>query len=459
MAGIGFEIRRILEKDTLLSLLEAYGFAGLISSGPWVLSILGVMMIGILSYTLVSPQVLIVQFLVSVTYLMAFSLMLTGVLQLMFTRFIADRLFELKKAIILPNMLGALCLTTLVAGGSGALVLALLFEQSLVYRLLMLANFVALCNLWIVIIFLSSMKAYRLIVGLFFAGYSIAVLSALALSLLGFGMDGLLFGVLVGHSFLLFSFLFIIVQAYPGEQLIAFDFLKKKQIFISLIFTGFFFNLGIWADKLIFWFYPDTSQIIIGPLRASLIYDLPIFLAYLSIIPGMAVFLVRMEADFAEQYDLFYTSIREGDTLQRIYYRKDRMVYTARQGIYEIFKVQGITVVLLLLWGQDILQAIGISPLYVRLFYIDVVGVSVQVLLLSIMNVLFYLDGRRIALFLSLLFLLSNSLFSWLSIQLGASFFGYGFTLAMALTSLVGLALLSRKMNRLEYETFMLQGA
>jgi len=49
MAGIGFEIRRILEKDTLFSLLEAYGFAGLISSGPWVLSILGVMMIGILS--------------------------------------------------------------------------------------------------------------------------------------------------------------------------------------------------------------------------------------------------------------------------------------------------------------------------------------------------------------------------------------------------------------------------
>ncbi len=121
--------------------------------------------------------------------------------------------------------------------------------------------------------------------------------------------------------------------------------------------------------------------------------------------------------------------------------------------------IRSITVVLLLLWGQNILSAIGISPLYARLFYIDVVGVSVQVLLLSIMNVLFYLDGRRIALFLSLLFLLSNALFSWLSIQLGASFFGYGFTLAMALTSLIGLALLSRKMNQLEYETFMLQGA
>ena len=264
---------------------------------------------------------------------------------------------------------------------------------------------------------------------------------------------------LLGHSFLVFSFLFVIIREYPGEKLIAFDFLKRDQYFLSLVFTGFFFNLGVWADKLVFWFYPDTSQSVIGPLRASLIYDLPIFLAYLSIIPGMAVFLVRMEADFAEQYDLFYSAIREGDTLQRIYYRKDRMVYTARQGIYEIFKVQGITVVLLLLWGKEILELIGISTLYVRLFYIDVVGVSVQVLLMSIMNVLFYLDGRRIVVFLSGLFLLLNTGLSALSIYLGASFFGYGFTLAMAITSLIGLALLSRKMNRLEYETFMLQGA
>jgi len=459
MAGIGFEIRKILEKDTFLSLLEAYGFAGLISSGPWVLSILGVMLIGVLSYSIVAPQSLIVQFLVSVTYLMAFSLILTGVLQLMFTRFIADRLFECKKEIILPNMLGALTLTTVLSASFAFLMLFTLFDQPLSYRLLMLANFVALCNLWIVIIFLSSMKTYLLIVMLFFAGYGLAVVSALTLSRLGFGLNGLLLGVLIGHSFLLFSFLFVIIREYPGNKLISFDFLKKNQIFVSLAFTGFFFNLGIWADKLVFWFYPDTSQLVIGPLRASLIYDLPIFLAYLSIIPGMAVFLVRMEADFAEQYDLFYTAIREGDTLQRIYYRKDRMIYTARQGIYEIFKVQGITVVLLLLWGKDILEMIGISTLYVRLFYIDVVGVSVQVLLLSIMNVLFYLDGRRIALFLSGLFLILNTSLSLLSIHLGASFFGYGFTLAMALTSLTGLALLSRKMNQLEYQTFMLQGA
>jgi uncharacterized membrane protein len=457
MAGIGFEIRKILKKETLLSVLEAYGYAALIGSGPWVLSVIGVMVIGVLSFGLVVPETLIIQFLVSVTYLMASSLILTGVLQLMFTRFIADRLFENKRKIIFANSMGALWLTLVVSGGLGVVVLMLFFNESLWYELLMLANFVVLCGLWIVVIFLSSMKAYRAIVSLFFVGYAIAVVASLSLT--DFGLPGLLAGVLLGHGFLFFSFLFLIVREYPGDRFIGFDFLKRHQIFISLSLTGLFFNAAVWVDKFIFWFTPETSQSVIGPLRASIIYDLPIFLAYLSIIPGMAVFLVRMEADFAEHYDRFYKSVREGDTLQHIWYLKDRMIYTARQGIYEIFKIQGVTVMVVMLLAEDILKLIGISTLYLRLFYIDLIGVSVQVLLLAILNVMFYLDYRRLALGVCGLFLFANALLTYISIHLGAAFYGYGFTVSVTITVIVGLFFLSRKLDRLEYETFMLQGS
>ena len=44
-----------------------------------------------------------------------------------------------------------------------------------------------------------------------------------------------------------------------------------------------------------------------------------------------------------------------------------------------------------------------------------------------------------------------------LSLFLGAAWFGYGFALAMLLTVLVGLWALTRKLEALEYETFMLQ--
>ena len=182
MAGIGFEIRKILKKDSFLSLLQAYGFAGLISSGPWVLSIVAVMMIGIFSFSLMSNTNLIVQFLVSVTYLMAASLIVTGFLQLMFTRFVADRLFENKSNIILPNLLGALTITTIVVSALSIVLSFLFINQSLEYILLMFCNFVVLSNLWIVLIFLSSMKAYIKILVFFFIVYGIAVAAALLMT-------------------------------------------------------------------------------------------------------------------------------------------------------------------------------------------------------------------------------------------------------------------------------------
>lgn len=456
MAGIGFELRKLMQSGGFYGMLRAYGFAGLISSGPWVFSIFGVMLIGILAAGHVEARA-VVQFLVSVTYLMAGSLILTGVLQLLFSRFCADRLFEGKRELIVPNLLGTLTITSIAAAVTGFGILAFLFNsEPLVYRLAMLASFVLLCDLWIVVVLLSGLKAYEAVLGLFFGGYGLSVCVALALT--RWGIVGLLGGFLVGQAVMFFSMLTLLIRNYPaGRQLVAYDFLDRRKVFISLAFTGLFYNIGIWVDKFLFWMNPATSEHVIGPLRSSVIYDMPIFIAYLSIVPGMAVFLVRVETDFAEQYDAFYTAVREGDTLAHIEYLRDRMVFAVRQGIYEIFKVQGMTVVVLLLVGPSLLKLIGISLVYLRLFYVDLVGVGMQVLLLAILNVFFYLDQRAIAFGLTLFFTVANTLLTVLTQQLGAPFYGYGFAVSVSLTSALGLLLLSRKLERLEYETFMLQ--
>lgn len=454
MAGIGFELRRILVKDSYTSTLRAYIYAGLISSGPWVLSIISVMLIGIVSLGGITPENQVRQFLVSVTYLMAVSLILTGGLQLYFTRFISDRLYEQKGDIILPNLLGILGLVTVFTGCIGSLLVVWLFDQSLLFCVLLVTNLVVLCNLWMVIIFLSGMKAYNRILLTMLVGYAVMIGSGFVLR--DYNLEGLLLALLIGHASLVFMFLYDILREYPAERLVSFDFLDRRQVFLSLLFTGFAYNAGVWVDKFIFWFNPATSQEVIGPLRMSLIYDLPIFLAYLSVIPGMAVFLVRIETDFAEAYERLYNAIRGGETLGHIYYLKDQMLLAIRQGLFEILKVQGITIVLLFLWAGDILAWLGISHHYLPLFYVNLVGVSIQVLVMALLNVFFYLDKRRIVLELTVLFLLLNALLTLLSQALGPSFFGYGFAVSLLITALTGLLQLSRSLDTLEYETFML---
>ena len=137
MAGIGFELRKLLKKQTYAGLLQAYTFAGIISSGPWVLSIVGIMLIGLFSLGMSGPRGATVQFQVTVTYLFLISLIATGAVQLSFTRFVADRIFAKDEAAILPNFNGLILVAV-----SLSVVLALPFvafmfpEQSVLYRLL-----------------------------------------------------------------------------------------------------------------------------------------------------------------------------------------------------------------------------------------------------------------------------------------------------------------------------------
>jgi uncharacterized membrane protein len=126
-----------------------------------------------------------------------------------------------------------------------------------------------------------------------------------------------------------------------------------------------------------------------------------VFLAYLSIIPGMAIFLVRMETGFVEYYDAFYNAVRSGGSLEIIEEHRNSMVETMRLGIFEIVKIQALAC---------------LAP-----------------------------------------FVLLNIALTKVSILLGPTFYGYGFALALLAVVLAGFVCLGRTMENLEYRTFMMQ--
>jgi uncharacterized membrane protein len=457
MAGIGFELRKILRKDTLFGALRAYSYAGIISSGSWILSIVGILLIGILGLPFVIPGVQVTQFQVSVTYLIALSLVLTGPLQLAFTRFTSDRLFENRPDLVFSNFHSATLVTTVSSALIGLLLAFFAFpEQSVAYRLLMVAAFVVISNIWITVILLSGMKQYKQIVWTFLLGYAATV--GIALYLASWGLEGLILGFLMGQILLLAGLILPVYRTFSSPVFMSFELFQRRNLFPSLLLIGFFYNLGIWVDKFMFW-YSETGQQVIGPLHASVIYDIPIFLAYLGILPGMAVFLVRIETDFVEFYNAFYNAVREGSSLDHIERMRNMMVRSIRVGIYEIIKIQAIAIVLLFALGGVILRSLNISELYLPLLYVDIIAASLQVVFLGILNIFFYLDRRREVLLLTVLFVLLNGVLTSLTLYLGPSYYGYGFAGALLIIVLVGIYLLDQKLDSLEYETYMLQGS
>jgi uncharacterized membrane protein len=456
MAGIGFELRKMMRRNSLAGLLQAYAYAGMISAGPWILSIIGILLIGVLSLPFVVPTLLIAQFQVSVTYMISLSLVLTGPLQLSFTRFTADQIYARHEELVLSNFHGVVLLTNLCAIFLGIVAALWLFPgQSGVYRLLMLSGFVIMCNIWIATIFLSGQKRYIHIVLVFLLGYGITVCASLLLN--RHGMEGLLLGFILGQSVLLFGLLVFIYREFPGRHFISFEMFHSGYRYFSLMAIGFLYNLGIWIDKFMFWYAPGTGQRVIGPLHASLIYDLPVFLAYLAIIPGMAVFLMRIETDFVEYYDAFYSAVREGASLAHIENVRNGMVDALRTGLYEIVKVQSITAILLFACGPQILAMLGISVLYLPLLQVDVIAASLQVVFLGVINVFFYLDKRQVVLSVMAGFVLLNVALTAVTLSLNPAWYGYGFAASLLLVVMASLFMLDRKLDRLEYETYMLQ--
>ena len=457
MAGIGFELKKLLKDDSWFGLLKTYTYAGAISSGPWVLSILGIMLIGIISLAKQNTaEIWMNEFLVSVTWLMSFSLVLSSLLQFLFTRFMADQIYLKKKRIILPNFLSALVLITLVSGSIASLLWLTLFSPlNFLYNLLMLISFVLLCNIWMTVIFVAGMRRYKAILKVFFISYVSIVL--LSFPLMSLGTQGLLLSFILGHTILLLSLLTMIFQEFEADTLFRFDFLKKKNIYLILIPIGLFFNLGVWIDKWIFWFSPSTSDRVNDVLRASIIYDLPIFLAYLSIIPGMASFLLRVETDFADKYTSYYKAVNGEATLSGIESRRANMTLSIQNAYLEIIKIQCVTLLLFFVMAKDIIKWLDLSPLYIHLYYIDLLSTAIQVLFLATLNIFFYFNMLKQAFWLTFGLFLLNALFTSISILLGPAFYGYGFALAIFITTIIGMYVLSEKLNRLEYITFMLQ--
>jgi uncharacterized membrane protein len=411
MAGIGIELRKLLGKNTYTGLFKAYGYAGIIGAGPWVISILGILFLGLLLQANQALHLPVTQFQISITYLISSSLIFSSFAQHSFTRYVADTVFKKQQYKIIPSMNGLLLIVTCIAGLCSFIFTAVFFkEQDIAYRFLMMGCFVLLCDIWIFTNLLSGLKDYKIVLYAFILGYSLTVCIGVLLDYLG--VDGYLFGFMLGHCIIFMLLLTAIYREYPATSLMDFDFLRVQNRYYSLIFTSFFFNVAIWADKYLFWFNPMTSEPIIGPLRASPLYDIPIFLAYLAILPGMAVFLLRLETEFSEYYARFNESIREGGSLEQIQTIRDQMTSHAKYCILEIVKVQAIVVACIFLIGEPLLNLLNISPIYRQMLNIDVIGSSLQVIFLGILNIIFYLDRRMEALKLAFLAVVFNIIFT-----------------------------------------------
>lgn len=455
MAGIGFELKRFLTKDNYLGILSAYSYAGIVCSGPWLLSIAAILLITMMARLQGLPLQETLSFQGIIIYLIAGSLILSAVFQHSYTRYIADECYKKRQDQIIPTLNAVYCYMILLSVCiGGPLVYFLLPDETNLLRFVTLISFIVLGMIWVTTSLLSGLLEYKTIFTAFLANF--IIVSFLGYFLNHVGVIGLLTSFLIGQFILLMILIYVIYKNYPTAEFINYAFFKAHHAKRLLILSGVFYNLGIWIDKIIFWYHPSTGEPIIGRLYHASVYDTPIFLAYLAVVPGMALFLLHLETEFEDAYSAFYNKVRGKDTfgeIQKSYYQ---LLKAGRGAILSIIKAQIYLFLVAITAGSFIFYWLNISSIYLPLFLICLVAAFLNLIFWAMLDIIFYLDKIKQAVGLTFLFLVSNVIFTLMSIQMGIYYFGYGLGFSLLLTVSIAFFLLNREVENLEYETYML---
>ena len=179
MAGIGFKLRTLFQKDSYFDTLRGIIYSTAIAGGPIFFSILCLIMLGIFSTAFLTSQDMRI-FLVTIVYVFAFSLISTGFSQLLITRYLSDLIYKNKPGQILPTFTTVLVMTMIFQFVIG-LPFILLWQTSLVYKTSALMLFITVGCIWQLMIFLSALRNYKIVLFAFLTGLIISVIFALVL--------------------------------------------------------------------------------------------------------------------------------------------------------------------------------------------------------------------------------------------------------------------------------------
>jgi uncharacterized membrane protein len=456
MAGIGFELRKLFNGQGLLNNVIAYAYSSLTTIGPMMLCmfmIVGMQWLMTLSGVSFLEREL---FLTTIVYCFIFSVLITGGLSMVLTRFIADMMYLKKYEHLLSSYYGsmAVCLPF------GALTAWLFLRDMPVgfgYKIATYLLFSELIIIWLQTVHLSALKDYKRIVRSFLIGVVSATIGAwLLLNYTPYdSATSVLTAIAAGFFIVVLLSAIHFEQFFPPKQSrIYWSFLSYFGKYPSLFFIGTFFYAGVYIHSFVYWFGPGQFRVA-EHYAISPFFDLPVFYAYLTVVPTLVTFVVSVETSFYEKFRAYYDKILNGGTLTDIFLAKKEMQRTLIQEISFIMEVQLLFTVVSLALGIKILPAIGFSMEQFYAFTILVLGYFLFITAFIVMLIMLYFDDRKGVMVISGLFVVLNAALTYWTMHKG--YHGLGLFLAALLILVASLGRLMLYVRNIDYYTFCSQ--
>ena len=451
MAGIGFELKRLFSKKGLFALIRAYGYSGVICTGPMLLGmvlLMGVRLIAVYGGVEKNGQELLV---CMITYTLLASLLVTNCLSMVTTRYVADMLYGGQDDKVMPSFYGSTAI--MFVGGIFYGIFLIFSGVGPVYQLCCLILFMELIVVWTQINYLTAVKDYK---GIFLT-FVVAVAGALAAGYMFVMLGGepvvsLMAAVIIGYGIMAVWYYKLLIEYFPRGNGSSLEFLRWLDKYPQLAWIGIFIGIGLFAHLVLMWASPLGVQVK-GLFYAAPGYDVPALFAFLSILITTINFVTSVEVNFYPKYRVYFELYNKGGTLVDIMRAEEELIGVLFRELGYTFTKQFFASVVFIVGGTFLIPALpfGFTEEMLGIYRVLCVGYAFYACGNCIMLMTLYFSDNAGALCSTMVYGICSVLGTLATMKGDARYYGFGFLLAGVIFTAVAMVRLWYYVRKLSF--------
>ena len=450
MAGIGFDLRKIFYTDNKIEKVKVSIQSLFVTSGPWIISIFTVATLKIINETVMNKSDFNV-FVSVIIYSFVFSLIFSSPVTNLVTRCSSDIIYLEKYDEILSIFFSGFLIVGIISFLSAFLYI-FYFTPLKNHSFRISYLFTSLNILWFIMVFVSMLKDPKRVTTAFLAGMIIIVL--LTWLYAKGNLIKSLYSFTIGICVTLYYLSALLLKQFDFNKKLSFKWLFEFKYY-PLVISGLFLYLGMWSDKIIYWFFSNKSVELTKGFYFFPVYDFAIFLSYLTIIPTTAFFVIFIETTFYETQRGYLTLLEKNGTLDDIKEKEEQLIVDFYKSIINLIYFQSFISILFIFLIPIILDHFNIVVESVPVLRIAVLAASLQIVLNIIIIFLYYFDYQKETLFIAVCLFVTNTSLSFIMKDLPFEYTGFSYFFALVITNIIAFIIAQKKLSNATYFILM----
>lgn len=450
MAGIGFQLERMVRNGGVGGFIGATLDGAVLSSGPWVLTICAVLLLqnwivrhGIADAGTIQTVMV---------YAFSGSVVIASPFALVGVRVASDRMFESNPAAIPGILTLALCGATLVAVVAGHFLFGVLAGHGAALALFGTAILVLLTQISVTGPFLTAMKRPWPILLSYAAGIVGAAIIFWCLA--PATPIEVLRVVAAALALTLVLLLAVFAAEFPAPSSPDQAIWEKAAPALHVGLAGLMNAFALWVDKWMLWFAADSTKPL-GLLRVNPIYDQASFAGLLTLIPGLSLMLFLAETQLERAFAVLVECCTGTSKLSRIESAREDVIAAVLRSLRLLIVAQIVIATVCWVLAPEIFRVLGFDARGIFAFRFTVIGVIFHIAAIYCGVVLAYFDlfGRVVMVWTA--FFIGSVAATLVVWPMGFAGYGWGYLAGALAAAVTGLALVGTASVHIVYLLFV----